>query len=61
MAEVRFATYNTLNLFESDSADERERYGRVVEVIRGLLTPSSAVPGRPGTPGSTGRSAGASC
>ncbi|CUU60928.1 Exonuclease III [Parafrankia irregularis] len=36
MAEVRFATYNMLNLFESDSAEERERYGRVVEVIRGL-------------------------
>ncbi|WP_322770466.1 endonuclease/exonuclease/phosphatase family protein, partial [Frankia sp. Cr1] len=36
MAEVRFSTYNTLNLFESDSAEERDRYGRVVEVIRGL-------------------------
>jgi endonuclease/exonuclease/phosphatase family metal-dependent hydrolase len=36
MAVVRFATYNTLNLFESDSPDERERYDRVVEVIRGL-------------------------
>jgi endonuclease/exonuclease/phosphatase family metal-dependent hydrolase len=36
VAEVRFATYNTLNLFESDSPDERDRYGRVVEVIRGL-------------------------
>jgi endonuclease/exonuclease/phosphatase family metal-dependent hydrolase len=36
MAVVRFATYNTLSLFESDSPDERERYDRVVEVIRGL-------------------------
>jgi endonuclease/exonuclease/phosphatase family metal-dependent hydrolase len=36
MARVRFATYNTLDLFASDSPDEREHYGRVVEVVRGL-------------------------
>lgn len=34
MVEMRFSTYNTLNLFESDSAQERDRYGWVVEVIR---------------------------
>ena len=33
---VRFASYNLLDLFESDSAQERERYRLVREVIAGL-------------------------
>jgi len=33
---VRFTTYNVLNLFEDDSARQREHYKLVVEVIREL-------------------------
>jgi endonuclease/exonuclease/phosphatase family metal-dependent hydrolase len=33
---VRFASYNLLDLFESDSPGEQERYGLILEVIGGL-------------------------
>jgi endonuclease/exonuclease/phosphatase family metal-dependent hydrolase len=36
LAVIRFATYNLLDLFATDSRDERDRYARVVEVIRSL-------------------------
>lgn len=33
---VRFATYNLLDMYASDTADEQARYERVYEVIRSL-------------------------
>jgi endonuclease/exonuclease/phosphatase family metal-dependent hydrolase len=40
---VRFTTYNALDLFADTSESGRERYRRVVEVIRGLRTHVLAV------------------
>lgn len=36
MALVRFGSYNLLDLFAVDSAEERERYANLVEIIRSL-------------------------
>jgi endonuclease/exonuclease/phosphatase family metal-dependent hydrolase len=36
MSSATFASYNTLDLFKHDNADERVRHGRVIQVIRDL-------------------------